>query len=111
MALVLQNPVQICQGAMSIVAKEFKGSVQTAEWGANSRLAPSSQTAESHWTARLFSLFLPEGYPASVPSDYLPYQFWDSIQALCSYVRGILTSEAILSGAGYTESRVRLPFM
>lgn len=54
----------------------------------------------------MLSLFLPEGYPESVPPDYLPYQFWDSIQALCSYVRGILTAEAILLGAGFTETKV-----
>eukprot|EP00884_Botryococcus_braunii_P002005 jgi/Botrbrau1/11805/Bobra.0224s0010.3 len=92
---------------MSILAKEFKGSVQTATWNPSGPVLPSTASTELQRTARLLSLFLPEGYPESVPADYLPYQFWDSIQALCSYVRGILTSEAILSGAGYNESRPR----
>jgi Vitamin B6 photo-protection and homoeostasis len=90
---------------MSVVAVEYKDSVQKGSWNKNACLLPDTST-QSSWTARTFSLFLPEGYPDSVPLDYLPYQFWDSIQALCSYVRGILTSEAILSGAGYHESKV-----
>jgi 2-keto-3-deoxy-6-phosphogluconate aldolase len=28
------------------------------------------------------------------------YQAWDSVQALCSYVRGMLTSQALLTGVG-----------
>ncbi len=45
-------------------------------------------------------MFLPEGYPDSVPSDYLAFQMWDTIQALCSYVRGVLSSNALLTGVG-----------
>lgn len=47
--------------------------------------------------------FLPEGYPSSVTSDYLGFQTWDSIQALMSYVRGMLCSQAILAGIGVGE--------
>lgn len=32
--------------------------------------------------------------------DYARFQLWDSIQAVCSYVRGILTSQAMLAGVG-----------
>ena len=28
------------------------------------------------------------------------FQLWDSVQALCSYVRGMLTSQAMLVGIG-----------
>ena len=28
------------------------------------------------------------------------FQLWDSIQAICSYIRGILTSQAMLTGVG-----------
>ena len=31
------------------------------------------------------------------------FQLWDSTQALCSYVRGMLTSQAILAGIGVGE--------
>ena len=50
---------------------------------------------------RLFTeIFLPQGYPASVTQDYLTYQVWDTIQALCSSVTGVLSTRAILRGVG-----------
>ena len=48
----------------------------------------------------LRAAFLPEGYPDSVTPDYAPFQFWDTCQALCSYVRGSLTTRALLEGVG-----------
>ena len=51
--------------------------------------------------ARAFrAAFLPEGYPDSVTPDYAPFQFWDTCQARCSYVRGSLTTRALLEGVG-----------
>eukprot|EP00741_Cyanophora_paradoxa_P009805 tig00000147_g9498.t1 len=41
-----------------------------------------------------------QGYPASVSADYLTYQKWDSLQALCSSVTGMLSTLAILKGVG-----------
>lgn len=32
--------------------------------------------------------------------EYLTYQAWDTVQALCSYLRGVLTTKAILEGSG-----------
>lgn len=49
-------------------------------------------------------LFLPLGYPCSVEDEYLKFQFWDTIQALCSYLRGILSMKAILEGLGVGKS-------
>jgi hypothetical protein len=48
----------------------------------------------------LSSVFVPEGYPASVREGYLAFQAWDSVQGLCSYLRGVLSTRAILSGLG-----------
>ena len=48
--------------------------------------------------ASLASFFLPEGYPHSVTPDYLPFQAWDTVQAVCSYLRGILCVQAIMAG-------------
>ncbi len=48
----------------------------------------------------LSATFLPVGYPQSVRHEYLTYQTWDTVQALCSYLRGILTTKAILEGSG-----------
>jgi len=46
------------------------------------------------------SIFLPIGYPSSVTSDYGMFQICDTIQALCSYLRGLLTTRATLIGIG-----------
>jgi Vitamin B6 photo-protection and homoeostasis len=35
-----------------------------------------------------------KGYPDSVTEDYLPFQIYDTIQAVCSYLRGILCTTA-----------------
>ena len=46
----------------------------------------------------LKSTFLPEGYPHTVPPEYLTFQMWNLIQDFCSYLRGILSTQAILEG-------------
>eukprot|EP01132_Coremiostelium_polycephalum_P002299 gene2299-2836_t len=48
----------------------------------------------------LYYMFLPNGYPHSVTSDYFGYQSWDTLQALCSNVTGVLSTRAILKGYG-----------
>ena len=48
----------------------------------------------------LRDVFLPEGYPSSVSSDYLAYQCWDTIQAFCSSITNILATQGVLKGAG-----------
>lgn len=48
----------------------------------------------------LQDLFLPVGYPASVHEGYLEYQIYDSLQGLCSYLRGVLCSAQVLQAAG-----------
>ena len=50
--------------------------------------------------ACLHYAFLPAGYPNSVTPDYLSFQIWDTIQALSSYVRGMLSTQAMLRGIG-----------
>ena len=40
--------------------------------------------------------FLPAGYPHSVRPEYISYQFWDSLQALSSYLRSVLTTKSLL---------------
>ena len=37
-------------------------------------------------------------------SDYLPFQCWDSVQGLCSYVRGFVASAAVLQGVGVGDA-------
>lgn len=73
-------------------------------------------------------VFLPEGYPSSVSSDYWDYQMWDTVQvsliftncisfcillvvikiiclqAFCSTVNTTLTTHAIFKGIGVGDS-------
>lgn len=44
--------------------------------------------------------FLPLGYPHSVKPEYAMFQVYDSLQGLASYLRSVLTSKALLIGAG-----------
>jgi len=39
-------------------------------------------------------------YPNSVADGYLSYQFYDSLQGLCSYLRGVVSTSAVLTAAG-----------
>lgn len=50
------------------------------------------------------ALFLPEGYPDSVAPEYAEFQMFDSLQAFCSYLRGTLTTHAMLQGAGVGDA-------
>ncbi|KAJ5487857.1 hypothetical protein N7530_002157 [Penicillium desertorum] len=65
----------------------------------------SSSSSTSSWSAKplvssLADVFLPSGYPQSVSDDYLPYQIFDSLQAFCSSIAGLLSSRAVLQGVG-----------
>lgn len=66
--------------------------LQTAEDKARSLVSRLQQVGRD--------LFLPVGYPDSVADGYLEYQFYDSIQGLCTYLRGVVSTSALLSAAG-----------
>ncbi|CAD7960715.1 unnamed protein product [Amoebophrya sp. A25] len=48
----------------------------------------------------LYTTFMPVGYPDSVGEEYLEFQIYDCIQGLCSYLRTVLCTKALLEGAG-----------
>lgn len=50
------------------------------------------------------NLFLPANYPDSVHPGYIQYQFFDSLQGLCSYLRSIASTAAVLSVAGVGDA-------
>eukprot|EP01083_Nonionella_stella_P004558 13201_1 len=56
------------------------------------------------WLVEFKSILLPEGYPDSVTKDYLQFQIYDTLQAVCSYLRGILATQAILVGVGVGDA-------
>ena len=77
-------------------SKEDKG----GESKGKSRARPFLERA---WHG-LKSVFMPEGFPESVSEDYLEYQVWDTAQALCSTLSGLLSAKAILTGVGVGDS-------
>ncbi|KAI0371375.1 DUF647-domain-containing protein [Pilatotrama ljubarskyi] len=56
--------------------------------------------SRSSWRRVLSEIFLPEGYPSTVSSDYLQYQIWNALQAFCSSLAGLFASRAVLQGHG-----------
>eukprot|EP00882_Tetradesmus_deserticola_P028684 GHRQ01031957.1.p1 GENE.GHRQ01031957.1~~GHRQ01031957.1.p1 ORF type:complete len:210 (+),score=71.73 GHRQ01031957.1:25-654(+) len=61
--------------------------------------APETQQASG--IRQLFaSAFLPAGYPDSVTPDYTGFIAWNTLQAISSYVRGVLSSHAVFKGVG-----------
>ncbi|KAI9332982.1 DUF647 family protein [Obelidium mucronatum] len=66
---------------------------------------PSKQRASSRF---LKDAFLPVGYPDSVSPDYTAYQIFDSLQAFCSNITGVLATRASFKRAGVGDSTASL---
>ena len=64
------------------------------------QVAAGASAARGALQRKIAHAFLPQGYPQSVSEDYLPFQLWDLLQGRCSYVRGSLTTNALLKGVG-----------
>ncbi|XP_019247345.1 PREDICTED: protein root UVB sensitive 3 isoform X2 [Nicotiana attenuata] len=62
-----------------------------------------SSNAFTHISQRILQAFVPEGFPSSVTPDYVPFQVWDSLQGLSTYVRMMLSTQALLSAIGVGE--------
>ncbi|KAJ8760516.1 hypothetical protein K2173_015183 [Erythroxylum novogranatense] len=56
-----------------------------------------------HVWRRVLQAFVPEGFPGSVTPDYVPFQVWDSLQGLSTYIRTMLSTQALLSAIGVGE--------
>lgn len=52
------------------------------------------------------NVFLPTGFPASVPSEYRTFQTWNIIQDACSSLRGMMSTRALLEGMGVGRADV-----
>ncbi|RWR89858.1 protein root UVB sensitive 3 isoform X1 [Cinnamomum micranthum f. kanehirae] len=44
-----------------------------------------------------------QGFPSSVTPDYVTFQVWDSLQGLSTYIRCMLSTQALLSAIGVGE--------
>jgi hypothetical protein len=74
--------------------------VSSSSSSSSSSSFPSSSRARSvasRAAALLTRLFLPRG---ALPPEYVTFQALDTLQALCSYLRGVLTLHATLEGLG-----------
>ena len=75
-------------------------SIQTDQPDGIPTSTSSAGTILKGLSTRICSIFVPSGYPESVAPEYMRFQAWDTVQALCSYLRGVLSTRAILEGAG-----------
>jgi len=65
---------------------------------------PLSDQNQKSLSKMLSRMFLPAGYPQSVRPEYLEYQYWDSLQGVCSYLRMVLCTRSVFEGAGVGNS-------
>lgn len=67
----------------------------------SSAASPQSTARRQQTISKLLqNTFLPIGYPKSVPDEYTSYQGWNLLQDLCSYLRGVMSTRALLQGMG-----------
>ncbi|XP_061188413.1 RUS family member 1-like [Saccostrea echinata] len=87
-----------------MVCKEIYGSSTVCKkyvkTGKDRLLAVDLSPKWTSLTQFFMVVFLPQGYPESVSSDYLQYQIWDTIQAFASSITGTLAAQAMLKGVG-----------
>ncbi|XP_075998962.1 RUS family member 1 isoform X2 [Genypterus blacodes] len=93
------------EGGALVLATERYGGAESWKYEAKDGVMKRSRGSEGGATeSTVFgvfkSVFLPQGYPESVSSDYLHYQFWDTVQAFCSSLSGTLATQASLKGVG-----------
>jgi hypothetical protein len=79
------------QDSVEIIPNK-KHSASQQQQSASSTIAPLRRI--------LHDLFFPIGFPQSVADGYFEYQCYDSLQGLCSYLRGVLCSAQVLQAAG-----------
>ncbi|XP_075345505.1 RUS family member 1 [Mycteria americana] len=72
--------------------------------GGLQRLVPPGACPQSCLRRAAARVLLPQGYPESVSPDYLQYQCWDALQALCSTLTGALATRAVLQAVGVGDS-------
>ncbi|OAY59374.1 protein root UVB sensitive 3 [Manihot esculenta] len=92
-----------------VIVEEWNGSSSTKlSKTATITASPSLSIQRSggrfdHVWRRVLQAFVPEGFPSSVTADYVPFQIWDSLQGLSTYIRTMLSTQALLSAIGVGE--------
>nr|CAB3496677.1 unnamed protein product [Digitaria exilis] len=93
-----------------VTVEEWSGSSATA-LSRTAVLTASASSLTSHrfgsrWGrigGRMLGAFVPEGFPGSVTPDYVPFQMWDTLQGLSTYIRTMLSTQALLGAIGVGE--------
>ncbi|KAH9196250.1 hypothetical protein AeNC1_001769 [Aphanomyces euteiches] len=94
-----------------IRSSHYNATPSVLEWCATDNCVNPSRTSKSMWhitTLRreISDMFLPFGYPDSVSHEYLTFQLWDTCQAMCSYLRGVLATQSVLESVGVGKESV-----
>ncbi|PON64665.1 Root UVB sensitive family [Trema orientale] len=101
--------MEVSSPSQSIILEEWNGSSSTKlSKTATITASPSLSIRRSssyfhHVWGRILEAFVPEGFPSSVTPDYVPFQVWDSLQGLSTYIRTMLSTQALLSAIGVGE--------
>ncbi|OMO93493.1 hypothetical protein CCACVL1_06483 [Corchorus capsularis] len=92
-----------------LIIEEWNGSSSTKLFRTATITASPSLSIQrsanrfNHVWRRFLDAFVPEGFPGSVTPDYVPFQVWDSLQGLSTYIRTMLSTQALLSAIGVGE--------
>ncbi|XP_010554276.1 PREDICTED: protein root UVB sensitive 3 isoform X2 [Tarenaya hassleriana] len=94
---------------IGITLEEWNGSSSTKLFRTATITASSSLSIHrsanrfNHVWSRVLQAFVPEGFPGSVTPDYTGFQVWDTLQGLSTYIRMMLSTQALLSAIGVGE--------
>ena len=64
------------------------------------RTRTTSSSNGASLSQRVFTIFLPAGYPHSVSHDYTKYHIYNAIQVFSSTIAGLFANRAVLQGMG-----------
>ncbi|XP_024193128.1 protein root UVB sensitive 3 isoform X2 [Rosa chinensis] len=101
--------MEVSSAISEIILEEWNGSSSTKlSRTATITSSPSLCIQRSgnrfhHVWRRVLQAFVPEGFPSSVTPDYVPFQMWDSLQGLSTYIRMMLSTQALLGAIGVGE--------
>ncbi|KAM5567384.1 protein root UVB sensitive 3 [Rosa sericea] len=101
--------MEVSSAISEIILEEWNGSSSTKlSRTATITSSPSLCIQRSgnrfhHVWRRVLQAFVPEGFPSSVTPDYGPFQMWDSLQGLSTYIRMMLSTQALLGAIGVGE--------
>nr|GMD90732.1 protein root UVB sensitive 3 [Ipomoea batatas] len=89
-----KNP-SISKTTSAIIVEEWNGTTST-------KLTKTATISHCR-SCKILKYYIFLGFPNSVTPDYVPFQVWDLLQGLSTYVRMMLSTQALLSAIGVGE--------